>query len=152
MQNQGSLWLSIRRDRPDWIYLQGWGAMNPTAVKEAVKAGFPMNKMVGVWWAGGDDDARGGGAEAKGYKSLDFHAVGADFGVIKDIQKHVVDKGLSKFPKEKLGENLYNRGVYNSMLIAEAIRDRAADHRQEGRSTARTCAKGSRRSTSPRRA
>ena len=122
MQNQGSLWLNIRRDRPDWLYLQGWGAMNPTAVKEAVKNGFPMNKMVGVWWSGGDDDARAGGDQAKGYKSLDFHAVGTDFGVIKDIQKHVVDKGLSKHPKEKIGENLYNRGVYNSMLVAEAIR------------------------------
>jgi branched-chain amino acid transport system substrate-binding protein len=33
-----------------------------------------------------------------------------------------VDKGLSKAPKEKVGENLYNRGVYNSMLIAEAVR------------------------------
>src|SRR5690606_12837418 len=40
MQNQGSVWLSIRRDRPDWIYNQGWGAMNPTAVKEAVRNGF----------------------------------------------------------------------------------------------------------------
>jgi branched-chain amino acid transport system substrate-binding protein len=122
MQNQGSLWLSIRRDRPDWLYNQGWGAMNPTAVKEAVKIGFPMEKFVAVWWAAGDDDARGGGAQAKGYKGLSFHAVGTDFGVIKDIQKHVVDKGLSKFPKEKIGENLYNRGVYNSMLVAEAIR------------------------------
>ena len=117
---------------PTGSIIQGWGAMNPTAVKEAVKTGFPMNKLVGVWWAGGDDDARAGGAEAKGYKSLDFHAVGADFPVIKDIQKHVVDKGLSKCPKEKVGENLYNRGVYNSMLIAEAIRNRAEDHRQEG--------------------
>jgi branched-chain amino acid transport system substrate-binding protein len=26
MQNQSSLWLDIRRDRLDWIYLQGWGA------------------------------------------------------------------------------------------------------------------------------
>ena len=43
--------------------------------------------------------------------------------MIKDIQKHVVDKGLSKYPKEKVGDNLYNRGVYNSMLIAEAIRN-----------------------------
>ena len=43
--------------------------------------------------------------------------------MIKDIQKHVVDKGLSKYPKEKVGENLYNRGVYNSMLIAEGIRN-----------------------------
>ena len=97
--------------------------MNPTAVKEAIRVGFPIGKLVGVWWAGGDDDARAGGAEAKGYKSLDFHASGPDFPVIKDIQKHVVDKGLSKYPKDKVGDNLYNRGVYNSMLIAEAIRN-----------------------------
>src|SRR5262249_10935410 len=56
MQNQTSLWLNVRRDRPDWIYLQGWGAMNPTAVKEAGNIGFPMNRLVGVWWSGGDDD------------------------------------------------------------------------------------------------
>ena len=122
MQNQSSLWLNVRRDRPDWIYLQGWGAMNPTAVKEAAKINFPMNKLVGVWWAGGDDDARPAGDGAKGYSSLDFHAVGADFPVIKDIQKYIVDKGKSQVQKEKVGENLYNRGVYNSMLIAEGIR------------------------------
>lgn len=123
MQNQGSVWLNIRRDRTDWLYNQGWGAMNPTAVKEAAKAGFPMAKLVGVWWAGGDDDARAGGDQGKGYKAISFNLSGADFPVIKDIQKHVVDKGLSKAPKEKVGEMLYNRGVYNSMLIAEAIRN-----------------------------
>jgi branched-chain amino acid transport system substrate-binding protein len=122
MQNQGSVWLAIRRDRTDWIYNQGWGAMNPTAVKEAVKNNFPLDKLVGVWWAGGDDDARAGGEGAKGYKSLNFHASGANFPVIQDIVKHVADKGKSTAPKEKIGENLYNRGVYNSMLIAEAIR------------------------------
>jgi branched-chain amino acid transport system substrate-binding protein len=122
MQNQGSVWLNIRRDRPDWIYNQGWGAMNPTAVKEAAKNNFPMEKLVGVWWAGGDDDARAGEDKAKGYKSLNFHGSGSGFPVIQDIQKFVVEKGLSKAPKEKVGENLYNRGVYNSMLIAEAIR------------------------------
>jgi len=122
MQDQSSQWLAIRRDRTEWIYNQGWGAMNPTAVKEAVKNNFPMEKLVGVWWAGGDDDARAGEAGAKGYKSLDFHGVGTEFGVMKDIQKHVVEKGLSKYPKEKVGDNLYSRGVYNSMLIAEAIR------------------------------
>ena len=61
MQNQTSLRLDVRRDRPDWIYLQGWGAMNPTALKEASKIGFPMNRLVGVWWAGGEDDARPAG-------------------------------------------------------------------------------------------
>jgi branched-chain amino acid transport system substrate-binding protein len=122
MQNQGATWLNIRRDRPDYIYNQGWGAMNPTAVKEAIKNGFPISKLVGVWWAGGDEDGRAGGAEAKGYKSLNFHQSGANFPVIQDILKHVVDKGFSKFPKERIGENLYNRGVYNAMLIAEGIR------------------------------
>jgi branched-chain amino acid transport system substrate-binding protein len=122
MQNQGATWLNIRRDRPDYLYNQGWGTMNPTAVKEAVKNGFPIGKLVGVWWAGGDEDARAGGAEAKGYKSLNFHGSGANFPVIQDIIKHVSDKGFSKFPKERIGENLYNRGVYNAMLIAEGIR------------------------------
>jgi branched-chain amino acid transport system substrate-binding protein len=122
MQNQGAVWLNIRRDRPDYLYNQGWGAMNPTAVKEAIKNGFPIDRLVGVWWAGGDDDARAGGAEAKGYKALNFHQAGVNFPVIQDILKHVVEKGHSKAPKEKVGENLYNRGVYNSVLIAEAVR------------------------------
>src|SRR5690242_17719773 len=35
MQNQSSQWLNIRRDRPEWIYMQGFGAMNAVAVNEA---------------------------------------------------------------------------------------------------------------------
>jgi branched-chain amino acid transport system substrate-binding protein len=122
MQNQTSLWLDVRRDRPDWIYLQGWGAMNPTAVKEAAKIGFPMNRLVGNWWAGSDDDARPAGAESKGYLSLDINAVGTNFPAIQDIIKYVVDKGKSQVTsKEKVGENFYDRGVLNAALIAEAI-------------------------------
>lgn len=123
MQNQSSVWLAIRRDRPNWIYNQGWGAMNPTAVREAARAGFPVDRLIGVWWAGGEDDARPAAAQGKGYKSLNWHQVGADFPAIKDIITHVVDKGQSLAPKEKVGENLYNRGVYQGVLIAEAIRN-----------------------------
>jgi branched-chain amino acid transport system substrate-binding protein len=122
MQNQGSTWLAIRRDRVDWIYNQGWGAMNPTAVKEAVKNGFPIDKMVGVWWAGADDDARAGEDKAKGYKTLNFHNTGASFPALQDIIKLVIEPGLSQAKKENVGENLYNRGVYNAMLMAEAVR------------------------------
>ena len=46
--------------------------------------------------------------------------------------KHVVDKGKSQTQKDKVGENLYNRGVYNSVLVAEAIRNAQKHHRQEG--------------------
>jgi branched-chain amino acid transport system substrate-binding protein len=105
MQNQGALWLNIRRDRPDYLYNQGWGAMNP------------------VWWAGGDDDARAGGAEAKGYKTITFHEAGANFPLLQEIIKEVVDKGQSLTEKGKVGEQLYNRTVYQGVLIAEAIRN-----------------------------
>jgi branched-chain amino acid transport system substrate-binding protein len=122
MQNQTSLWLDVRRDRPDWIYLQGWGAMNPTSVKEAAKIGFPMNRLVGNWWSGNDDDARPAGADAKGYSSLDVNAVGANFPALQDMIKYVVDKGKSQVTsKDKVGENFYNRGVLNAALISEAI-------------------------------
>ncbi len=40
--------------------------MNPTAVKEAVKIRYPMDKFIGVWWSGGDDDARAGGRPVRG--------------------------------------------------------------------------------------
>ena len=123
MQNQGSQWLNVRRDRPDYMVMWGWGAMNPTAVKEAAKIRFPMDRFIGVWWAGGEDDARPAGEGAKGYKTLNFNAVGRDFPVIQDILKHVVEKGRVDGQRSpaKVGENLYNRGVMNSVLIAEAL-------------------------------
>jgi branched-chain amino acid transport system substrate-binding protein len=121
MQNQSGLWLNVRRDRPAWMIMWGWGAMNPTAVKEASKISYPMDKFVGVWWSGGEDDARPTGADAKGYLSLNFNGVGSNYPAIQDIQKLVVDKGKSQVDKAKFAENLYNRGVYNSVLIAEAI-------------------------------
>ena len=82
-----------------------------------------MDHLIGNWWAGGDDDARPAGDGGKGYLSLDFNQVGTNFPVIQDIIKYMVDKGKSQTPKDKVGENLYNRGVYNSMIIAEAIRN-----------------------------
>lgn len=123
MQNQSSQWLNVRRDRPDYMVMWGWGAMNPTAVKEAAKIRFPMDRFIGVWWSGGEDDARPAGDGAKGYKTLNINAVGAEYGALQDILSLVVETGQSRVASpEKVGENLYNRGVMNSVLIAEAIR------------------------------
>jgi len=122
MQNQSAQWLSVRRDRPAWMIMWGWGAMNPTAVKEAAKINFPMDHFVGIWWSGGEDDARPAGQAAKGYLTLNFNGVGAAYPAVRDVMRLVVDKGHSEVAKEKVGENLYNRGIYNSVLVAEAIR------------------------------
>ena len=123
MQSQGSVWLSVRRDRPDWMIMWGWGAMNPTAVQEAAKTGYPMDHFLGVWWSGAEGDAQAAGQAAKGYLSLNFNAVGANFPAIRDIEKYVIAKGNSQTPKDMVGDNFYNRGVMNSVMIAEAIRN-----------------------------
>jgi len=123
MQNQSGLWLSVRRDRPNWMVMWGWGAMNPAAVQEAAKINFPMDHFVGIWWSGSEDDARPAAGGGKGYLSLNFNAVGSNFPAIQDILAHVVAKGGSQSPREKVGENFYNRGIMNSVLMAEAIRN-----------------------------
>ena len=121
MQNQSAQWLNVRRDRPDYMVMYGWGALQPTAIKEAVKINYPMEKFLSIWWPS-EEDAKGAGEGATGFKTLNWHAATANFPVIADIQKHVADKGRSQATKAEIGTVLYNRGVYNSMLIAEAIR------------------------------
>jgi branched-chain amino acid transport system substrate-binding protein len=123
MQNQSGVWLNVRRDRPAWMIMWGWGAMNPSAVKEAAKINYPMDHMIGVWWSAGEDDARPAGQDGKGYLALNFNGVGQNYPAIQDILKYVVDKGKSQAPRDKVGETLYNRGVLNSVLMAEAIRN-----------------------------
>jgi branched-chain amino acid transport system substrate-binding protein len=41
MQNQSAQWLQIRRERPDYVVMWGWGAMNAGAITEAVKTRYP---------------------------------------------------------------------------------------------------------------
>lgn len=122
MQNQSSHWLQVRKERPDWMIMWGWGAMNPTAIKEAVKIRYPMDKFIGVWWSGANVDVRPAGRSAKGYLSANFHGTGADYPALQDIKKHVVDKGKSQVKPESVGDNFYNRGVMNAVVTAEAIR------------------------------
>jgi branched-chain amino acid transport system substrate-binding protein len=123
MQNQSGLWLNVRRDRPAWMIMWGWGAMNPSAIKEAAKINYPMDHFIGIWWSAGEDDVRPGGADAKGYLALNLNGVGQNYPAIQDIIKYLVDKGKSQTPRDKVGETLYNRGVLNSVLMAEAIRN-----------------------------
>jgi branched-chain amino acid transport system substrate-binding protein len=124
MQNQSGLWLSVRRDRPKWMIMWGWGAMNPTAIKEAAKINYPLDHFIGIWWSGSDDDVRPAGKDGKGYLALNLNGLGASYPAIQDIMKYVVDKGKSQVDsKDRVGENFYDRGVYNSVLVAEAIRN-----------------------------
>ena len=119
---QKSTWLQIRQNRPDWVFLWGWGVMNSTSIKEAVAVNYPRDKMYGVWWSGAEPDVLPAGDGAKGYYSLALHAAGQVAPVHKAMVQYVYDKGQGAGKKEEIGEVLYNRGLIDGMILAEAIR------------------------------
>ena len=119
-QEQKSQWLQIRRERPDYVLMWGWGVMNQVAVQEAANIGFPMENFIGNWWSGAEHDVTPAGAAADGYKSLNMNRVG-DLPVFAEIQTHVHDAGNAAGDGSNLGSVLYTRGMYAAMLAAEAI-------------------------------
>ncbi len=121
-QEQGATWLQVRRINPDWIFMSGWGVMNQVAIKEAASKGLKMDHFIGNWWSANESDVVPAGEGAKGYKGATFHAPGTGFKVHADLFKFVYDKGKGGGKKDAVGEALYNRGLVNAMLSAEAIR------------------------------
>jgi branched-chain amino acid transport system substrate-binding protein len=122
-QEQKSQWLQIRRDRPDYVILWGWGVMNQVSIQEAANIRFPMDHMIGVWWSASEADVLPAGAGADGYKAIAFHAPGMDFPLYDDLKTHVYDKGMAAGDGSHHGEVLYNRGLYAAISIAEGIRN-----------------------------
>ncbi|MCY6380021.1 ABC transporter substrate-binding protein [Hoeflea prorocentri] len=127
-QEQKSQWLQIRRERPDYVLMWGWGVMNQVAIKEAANIRFPMENFIGVWWSGSENDVVPAGEGANGYKAVTFHGVGSKYPIFDEIQKHVVDTGKAAGAGDQIGSVLYNRGLYAAMLAAEAARTAQALH------------------------
>jgi branched-chain amino acid transport system substrate-binding protein len=121
-QEQSATWLSIRRDRPDWLLIWGWGVMNQVAVNEAVRANYPMDHFLGVWWSGAEPDVRPAGPAAAGYKAGAFHGIGTEYGVLQDVLEHVYNGDEEVARANYWGEVLYNRGLVNYLYLSEAIR------------------------------
>ncbi len=122
-QEQKATWLQVRRAKPDWIFMSGWGVMNQVAIKEAASINYPMDRFVGNWWSGSDADVIPAGDGSKGYKSTAMHAAGTNFPVFDDIIQHVYGGDAAKAKENNIGEVLYNRAILNAMFATEAIRD-----------------------------
>jgi branched-chain amino acid transport system substrate-binding protein len=121
-QEQKATWLQIRKLRPDWVFMSGWGVMNQVAIKEAAAVNYPMDHFVGNWWSGSDADVIPAGAASKGYKSAALHQPGTKFRVHDDIIQYVYNGDTAEAEKNNIGEVLYNRAVLNAMFGAEAVR------------------------------
>ena len=121
-QEQKSRWLQIRRERPDYVLMWGWGVMNQVAIQEAANIRFPMENFIGVWWSGSENDTLPAGAGANGYKALTLANPGSDYPIYDDLKQYVYDAGKSAGAGDQHGYVLYNRGLYQAFLTTEAIR------------------------------
>ena len=127
-QEQKSQWLQIRRERPDYVIMWGWGVMNQVAIQEAANIRFPMENFIGVWWSGSENDVLPAGDGANGYKSLAMHNVGSDFPIYDDLKTYVLDTGKAAGAGDQVGTVLYNRAFYAAMLAAEAAKQAQEIH------------------------
>jgi branched-chain amino acid transport system substrate-binding protein len=119
---QKATWLQIRQQKPDYVFLWGWGAMNSTAIKEAIAVGYPRLQMYGVWWSGAEQDVVPAEQAAKGYNALALQHSAEKTKVHDDMKKFVYDKGQGTGKAEDIGQVLYNRGMINAMLVVESVR------------------------------
>ncbi|MEO1494392.1 MAG: ABC transporter substrate-binding protein [Pseudomonadota bacterium] len=121
-QEQKATWLQIRKERPDFVTMWGWGVMNQVAIQEAAAIRFPMENFIGVWWSGAEQDVVPAGDAANGYKAATFHNVGTDYPLLDEIKKHVHDKGNAAGDGSHIGTVLYYRGIMNALWAAEAVK------------------------------
>jgi branched-chain amino acid transport system substrate-binding protein len=122
-QTQESQWLQIRQAKPDYVIMWTYGVMSTVALKTAAKTGYPRDKLLGVWWAGSEEDVVPAGDASKGYVSASFTATGTNFPVMQDIKNKVygAKKGNLEDPS-RLGNVMYTRGVVYGIIIVEAMR------------------------------
>jgi branched-chain amino acid transport system substrate-binding protein len=120
---QQSQWLQIRRIKPEWIILRGWGVMTPVAIKTAQKTGFPADHIIGNIWSNSEEDVTPAGDAAKGYLAITTHPAGTGFPVIQEIIKTVYGAHEGNMKDEKrVGSVIYNLGIVNGILNVEAVR------------------------------
>jgi len=112
-----------QRYRPDFVIVHLFGRSPSVAIKEFKRAGFPLSKVAGLVWASAEADilAAGGWQVAEGYHTLQFAGAGDDYPVRQEIKAMYKSQGKEP-PKEMDDTVVYNRGLLNAALHAEAVR------------------------------
>ena len=72
MQNQSSQWLNVRRDRPDWMVMWGWGAMNPDRGQGGGQDPLPDGQVHRRLVVGRRGRRAAGGRGCQGLQDLEF--------------------------------------------------------------------------------
>ena len=121
--DQKAQWMDIaRRFKADWVINRNWGVSCTVPLKEAARLNFPRDHILGVWWCGSEEDVEPAGPEAKGYYATNFHGVGRDFPLIKQIIDKVYGTMKGHISFTRVGSVYYNRGVITGITMDEALR------------------------------
>jgi branched-chain amino acid transport system substrate-binding protein len=102
-----------------WLY----GQSCAVPYTEISKVGFPIKKYIGSLWCGTEDDVGPAGPLAKGTVTANYHGVGKDFPVIREIEQTVYKAGKGTTEASRIGTVAYNRGVITGILTVEAMRN-----------------------------
>ena len=121
--DQKAQWMDIaRRFKADWAINRNWGVSCMVALKESARVGFPRDRIIGVWWCSSEEDALPAGAAAKGYNAANFHGVGKDFPLVKEIVDKVYGAMKGNISFTRVGTVYYNRGLIYAIIMDEAFR------------------------------
>ena len=124
--DQQSQWLQIRQVQPDFVIVWTYGVMSAVSLKTAQRNGFPREKMLGVWWAGAEEDAVPAGDAAKGFTTMSFTTPG-NYPLLDEIRSTVYGAGKGNLAeKDRIGHTMYLRGIVAGVLMVEAMRNAQA--------------------------
>ena len=123
-QEQRATWLQIRKIKPDWTFIWGWGVMNQVAIKEAAAIAYDMNRLIGVWWSASESDVVPAGDDAIGYRGGSFHSPGAGFPLHDEILQSLYGGDAAACGGEEL-----RRGSLQPRDAQLRLHDRGDPHR-----------------------
>ncbi len=132
-QRAESQWLTIRRIKPDWVILRGWGVMNPVALKTAQKVGFPADHIIGNIWSNSEEDVRPAGDAAKGFISITTHPSGTQLsGAAGDRSSMSIEAGKGNLEDPKrIGTRVLQPGRRERHPQRRGAARRAGEVRQQ---------------------
>jgi len=123
---QQSQWLQIRQANPDYVIMWTFGVMSAVGLKTAQRNGFPREKIIGVWWAGSEEDTEPAGEAAKGYSAMSFTTPG-EFPLLDEIRTQLYKAGKGNLKEiDRVGNVMYMRGIVAAVLMIEAMRNAQA--------------------------
>lgn len=119
---QSGTWAQVRRARPDWVLLWSAGASQSVAVREAIRSGFPVDRIVSVIWLDEKDMQLVGAQDARGVKRFEAAQPGTDHPIVQEILERLYAEGNGFGNPDNVGSTYYVVGIASVAPVVEGVR------------------------------